>query len=158
MAKDKAKKINKAVLKLPVKFKNLSVGDTTTSIGVTVARSHGKLNLVAAEEAFCGKRLKVCLLVGAGSDPDQGVLWDDAQFRIDAIADAKKVSITPKLIGTSLQFQLSGVNIEELTHFANQEGVLLVVKVVDIPAEDQASDAAMDKDEDEEEDDKKSEE
>lgn len=138
----KPKRINKYVLKIPVAFKNLSVGDETTTLGFSVIRE--RLNIDAAEQAFCGKRLKVCILVGAGSDPDQGALWDDVQYRVDGIADAKKFSVTPKLINSSLKFTLSGVDVEELSHFAKRDGILIVTKVTD--AADEADPEEKDED------------
>lgn len=148
--KEKKKRTVKYEAKLKVKFKNLSVGDETTTLGFSVSRD--ALNPDAAEELFCGKRLQVRLLAGPGADPEQGILWDDVQFDVEGIADVKKYSVTPKLISAGCAFQISGVDVMELTKFAKREGILLVVKVLG-DTKDQADAEDGEDDEDEEGDD-----
>jgi hypothetical protein len=125
----KRNRTTKALLRIPVRFKNLSIGDQTTTLGFSVARD--RLNVDAAEQAFCGKRLKVRILIGAGTDPDQGILWDDVTYDVEGIADAKKFSVTPKLISSGLCFNIDGVDIEELAHFAKRDGVVLITKIAE---------------------------
>jgi hypothetical protein len=118
----------KYAAKLPVKFKNLSVGDTIATLGVSIDRD--RVNIDFCEEAFCGKRDLVRILIGPGADPDQGILWDDVQFDVEAHADIKKYSVTPKLISIGLAFLIDSIDIEDLAHFAKKEGTLFIVKVL----------------------------
>lgn len=125
---EKRKRTNKYKAKLPVKFKNLSVGDEVTTLGFSVSRDH--CNIEFAEDAFCGKRIKFRILAGAGVDPEQGILWDDVQHDVEGIADVKKFSVTPKLISAGIAMQISSIDVMELTRFAKREGILLVIKVM----------------------------
>jgi hypothetical protein len=142
----KKKRTNTYEAKMAVKFKNLSVGDEIATVGFSVSRD--KCSIDFAEESFCGKRVKVRLLAGVGADPDQGILWDDVQHDVDGVADIKKFSVTPKLISAGCAFQISAVDVMELTKFAKREGVLLVIKVLG-----DAKDKAGEEEEEEEDDD-----
>lgn len=148
---EKRKRTNRSLLKLPVRFKNLSIGDQTTTLGFSVARD--RLTVGAAEEAFCGKRLKVRIVVGAGNAPEQGLLWEGVKYDVEGIADAKKFSVTPKLIASGLCFNIEGVDIEELSHFAKQDGWILVTKIAEAKAERDDDEEEDDDDGDDDEDD-----
>jgi len=148
-ATEKRKRTNKYEGKLAVKFKNLSVGDEITTLGFSVSRD--KCNIDFAEESFCGKRVKVRLLAGAGADPDQGIMWDDLQHDVEGACNIKKFSVTPKLISAGLAFEIAAIDVMELTRFAKREGVLLVVKVLG-DAKDQEDEADDDDEDDEGED------
>jgi len=114
---------------MAVKFKTVPFGDTCVTLGFSVPKEN--CNVTFAEEAFCGKRVKVRIILG-GADPTQGSLWDDITSDIEATVDIKKYSSTPKLISAGLCFHLEslGRQREELTYFAQKQGVLYVLKVL----------------------------
>jgi len=141
------KKTHKALAKLPVEFKNLSVGDTITTLGFTIARERCTLDF--AEEAFCGKRVVVRILLGSNADPDQGVMWDDVSFDVEGTVDIKKFSVTPKKIGAGLSFLIESIEIRDLVKFAKKSGVLLIIKVLGDVKDHEESDEDQEEDEDE---------
>jgi hypothetical protein len=128
------------VLELPVSFGNLSVGDKTASIGVTVDRK--KLRIGQADNHFCGNRLDgEILLLRDGEAPDQGHLdgFDKHERQLSGSFDVKGFRVSEKLIAFQLVWPLKDLDIEELCHFAKRSGELRVNTVGKIPDEDEES-------------------
>lgn len=127
------RRTNKCVAKFACKFGNVGIGDETANLGLAVSRE--QLNIDAADDMFCGKRLKVRVVVSEG-DPDQKQFWDDLRWDIEATADVKSFRVTAKRIATSLVFQLSEISAEQLSHFARREGHVFVLKVHEAAADE----------------------
>jgi hypothetical protein len=109
-----------------VKFGNENYGDETARLGIKINRDN--MNINAADEALCGKRLAGSIVVGA-ADTQQARLLDDAQYKVNGVFDVKGYSVKVKHISTGLTFSLESIDREELSHFARQEGHLIVETV-----------------------------
>lgn len=135
-------KKHEAVMELPVSFGNVNVGDKTARLGISIDREHMK-NLKDADRSLCGRRLTGSITVApAGDQEGQGTLpgmEDLGKIKLDGIFDCKSLNVSPKAIGTGLTFNLKGLDISTLTHFAKRQGLLTVLTVEDLP-EDEPSD------------------
>lgn len=109
---------------IPVKFKNVNIGDTTGSVGISVDRQH--LSIEKAEEVLCGHRLvgrAVRLQDGEHQDQQR---FDAPHHQIAGAFDVKKFSVSPKTIDATLAFALNDIEISELGFLAKQSGRVLV--------------------------------
>lgn len=134
MAKDKDRdKPREAELELPVTYGGLSVGDKTCRIGMSISR--GNYTVSKADKQLCERRLTVELLCRSNGAPaDQGSLPGmDNDRKIKAIGDVKGYSVSGKAISFGITFVLSGVNVEELSHFPKRDGRVTVFGIEDIP-------------------------
>lgn len=125
----------KFLMRAPCRFNNANLGDTIASLGFRINREH--LNLIAADEAFCGKRVNVRMVVGAG-DATQKKFWDDLQWDVQAIADIKSFRASPKYISAGLSLSMESVDVSVLAHFAKQEGWLFILKAEDLAGDEDA--------------------
>lgn len=113
------------VLDVPCEFNSVTFGDATANVGIAIQRE--RVNLDAAEGAFCGKRLTGRILVTAGDDPDQQYFDGmKAQHVVAGVFDCKGFRVSPKWITTAATFALEGLEIEELAHFAKRSGRIVV--------------------------------
>lgn len=132
-----AKKNGKAtetdrVLDIPVEFGGVSIGDATARLGLHVDR--GALNLLAADEVFCGHRLVGQIILGRHDDqPDQQMLMDDYDLCLDGTFDVKRISVNQKAISTGLTFSLADIDVAELAKFSRGSGRLVVNTVNELP-------------------------
>ncbi len=128
-----AKKKVEAVLKVPVAFSNVNIGDETARVGISIGRGH--LTVSQADKHLCGKRLTGTILARSnGATAEQGSLPgldDDTEIR--GIFDVKGFSASLKKISTGLTFALASVDIEKLSHFAKREGQLSVENIEALP-------------------------
>jgi hypothetical protein len=127
------------LLDIPVAFGNVSIGDLTARLGVTIDR--GSLTVSKADKDLCCRRLTGKIIarpngVKGDQDPLPGV-GDD--FELKGIFDVKGFSTTGKKIGVGLTFSLDGIDVSNLAHFAKREGMLQVDGIEDLP-EDSSSD------------------
>lgn len=137
-----AKKNGKtAVLNVPVEFGGVSIGDSTTRIGVRINRDD--LNLVAADEVFCGHRLTGRVELGNGGDsPGQTRFVDETEL-LEGIFDCKRLGFDAGHISTGLTFNKKDIDMDLISRFAKGSGRLVILEVGEIP-----DDAADDDDED----------
>ena len=115
-----------SLLTLPVAWGNLSVGDKSCRIGVTVDRS--SLKVAEADKHLCEKRLTGQLQVKAPDEhPDQQHLDGMENGReVAGSFDIKGFSVSKDAITFGLTFAIASVNVESLAHFAKRAGTLLV--------------------------------
>lgn len=126
-----------AVLDVPVEFGGVSIGLATARLGIKIDRS--VLNIVAADEIFCGHRLSGRVIKGrSGDSPGQMGLVDDIDEYLDAIFDVKNMSVTASAIGTGFTFSRADVDIETLSKMAKGSGRLVIRDVGDIPEEEKS--------------------
>lgn len=120
------KKKRAELLNVPVAFGNVSIGDGSASVKVTVDREN--LNPDAADDLFCGRRLQGKIAVGQpNEDPTQKRMFEDLDYRIEATFEAKGYSVRPKGIGATLNVLLKEVDVETLSHFAKHDGRMIVL-------------------------------
>src|SRR3990172_2685644 len=128
-----------AVLDVAVQFGNVSFGDATARIALRIDRD--KLNDDAAQQAFCGRRLK-CRLLRGDSDTDQSFIGDLAvDGAIEATCDSPRVSFTPKHVAAGLTCALAEIDVGCLAGLAKRPGRLLIETAEDLP--DDAKPAVM---------------
>jgi hypothetical protein len=134
-------------LDIPVSFGGVSIGDQTARIGVKISREC--LNIDAADEALCGKRLVGKVVLGHNGDSaGQGKLFDGADHEISGAFDVKRFSVGPKEITAGLTFSLGSIDLSELGHFAKQSGRMLVESILAIPDDAANEDADGGEDDD----------
>lgn len=121
----------------PVQFGNVTIGDGSASVRVTIARDH--LIVTDAEDLFCGRRLQAKIGTGdQNENPAQMHLIDDLQYEIEATFESKGFSVKPKTLAATLNVLLSDLNdkIDTLGHFAKRAGKLDVQEVAPLGEED----------------------
>lgn len=126
-----------AVLAVPVEFGGVSIGDQVARIGVKVSRE--RLNINAADDALCGKRLTGRIVRG-DFNPAQKTLFDDVKYEVAGAFDVKRFGVNTKEISFGLSFSVESIDIGELSHLAKQTGGLVVDAIEAIP-EEAASDS-----------------
>jgi hypothetical protein len=142
------KKPESDVLDLIVSYGNMSAGDKSARIGVSMARD--RLTLPRAEKQFCEKRLACCLVMSAdGSHPDQGHLngMDADEIELEAVFDVKSIRFTADEISFGLTGALGSLDVGKLAKFAKKQGRLIVNDSTEIPEEDRKRAASGEKDE-----------
>lgn len=130
----KKKEKTTTVLDLPVSFGNVSIGDTTARLSVSVERPF--LPLLEAGEHLCGRRLTGQVVARAnGAESDQPLLpgLEDLDHQLSGIFDVSAFRCSPKLIAFGLTFALNGLDLSVLAHFAKRNGKLVVSEVSDLP-------------------------
>lgn len=127
----------RSVLDVAVNFGDVSIGDGTARIGVPIDRS--LLNIDAADELLCGRRLDGRLLVIPPGDASNQTYIDpelsgELRHELTSTFDVKRFSVSPKNIAAGLTFSLQEVEVSELSHFAKRGGRLVVAGIEEIPA------------------------
>jgi len=121
-----------SVLDVPVDFGGVSIGESTARLGIKVSRD--RLNLVAADEIFCGHRLTGRVLLGhIDDDADQMAMFDDADVEVNGSFDVKGLRVTADSIATGLTFSLSDIDVATLAQFSKGKGRVIVSHVAEIP-------------------------
>lgn len=131
--KRKSKAINQAnAERLSVEYGNVSIGEETASIGVRIRRE--SLNIMAADELFCGRRLMGQIVVHAGDEDAQQTHLGDVKIRqsISGSFDVKRFGVSPKHISARLVFVISEIEVGELAEFSKQRGSLIVEQALEI--------------------------
>lgn len=127
----KVKDQPKSVFALMVSYGNLSVGDLTARLGITVAREN--ISIDDADITLCGKRLTGKIMARPpGTRADQNTMFD-SDISVDGTFDVKSFSVNAKRIGFSLTFVLASIDIKTLTQFAKREGVIEIETVEELP-------------------------
>ena len=84
--------------------------------------------MTEADRILCGKRLTGrVVIMPASDDINQTYLpGTDVDYQVDGVFDVKRFSASPKQIGASLSFSIASIDIEQLSHFAQGSGRLIV--------------------------------
>lgn len=132
-----SKSRQEVVLNLPVEFSGVAIGEGVARIGFRVRREN--LNILAADESLCGRRLTGRAIVTPGSDAAnqtyiEGTAAADGKHEIEGTFDVKRFSVSTKFISAGLTFNLEEIDIKQLGHFSKRSGFLVVNDVGEIPA------------------------
>ena len=121
MAKNKT-----VLLELPVAFGNISIGDKTARVGVTISR--GNLTPSKADKELCGKRLiGQIVAVPEGTQPENEPLPGmNGDISLAGAFDVKGFGVTSKHITLGLTFAIKSIKVEDLAHFAKRDGRIVV--------------------------------
>lgn len=123
---------------IAVAYGNVSIGDETARIGVSISRD--QMSLAQMDKQFCGKRLTGTILArSTGHAEQQSLPGADADITITAVFDVKSFGVTRKRYTTGLTFSLSGIDAATLAGFAKREGMLRIDDVADIPDKELAA-------------------
>lgn len=129
------------LLSVPCQFGNVNVGDETARLTLKIDRRH--LNVEAASELLCGKRLACRMVLGSYAEADgQSRFIEDMDTHVEATVDAKGFAVKLKHIGTGLSLALDSIDVADLLPFAKRAGRLIV-----LTAEALADDASDDEEE-----------
>ena len=132
-----AKQKKQAVLDIPVSFNGVSIGDGTANIGVKIDRKH--LDIMAADESLCGRRLSGrVIVIQNGDDPKQKMIAADMKHELASTFDTKSFRVSPKYITTGLTFALGEIDIAQLGFFAKQSGQLIVNSIEELETSTEA--------------------
>lgn len=153
MAKKKAAEKGVEVLKIPVAFGKVSIGETIASIPISASLQD--LSLATARDKLCGKRIIGSILArGGGAQARQSSLpGADGDIEIDGAFDIKSFSFNKKKIGTTISFALESIDVVTLAHFAKREGFLSATGMEDLPDKPKKAPKGDDDDDDELDDD-----
>lgn len=122
------------VLDLPVEFGGVSIGETTARLGMKIKKE--VLNIIQAEEAFCGRRLSgVIKLGGADDSPGQTTMFE-TELVVDGTFDIHRFGVGPENYTTSATFKLNEIDIGELARFSKGAGRLVVANIAEIPTDE----------------------
>jgi hypothetical protein len=125
-------KKNGSKLSVLVQFGDVGIGQETARVGVTIDRS--ALDLMTADQCFCGKRLIGKIILGRKDDSDgQGKLIEDTDYEVDGAFDVKGINVKPGKISAGLTFSLASINVSELAKFAKGSGRMVVNEVQELP-------------------------
>jgi hypothetical protein len=122
--------------KFLVKFGDVSIGEETSRVGLTISREF--CNVVAADEIFVGHRLTGCITLSKkqdATDEKQETLLD-TEYAVSGSFDVTRVGITRKNITTGITFSLNDIDVSDLSHFANKTGYLIVDGVGELPLQE----------------------
>lgn len=133
MAKNGKKGNNNAVLNIPVQFGGVSIGKSTARLGCAVDRQ--SLNLVAADEAFCGHRLTGTVRLGGEDGQPMLDGMDDLEHEVAGTFDCKRIGVSAESISFGLTFSLADVEVGELAKLSKGAGRLLVESIAELPAD-----------------------
>jgi hypothetical protein len=121
----------------PVKFGGVSIGEATARLGVSIDRS--VLNIVAADELFCGHRLTGRVIRGrTGDQAGQTTFVDD--FALDAVFDVKRFGANQSTISTGLTFSLPDIDLATLAKMSKGAGRLVIKAIAELPDDSPAHD------------------
>ncbi|MGB0888913.1 MAG: hypothetical protein ACPGWS_01395 [Solirubrobacterales bacterium] len=122
-----------SALDLPVKFGNVSIGESTARLTANFERDRIPLDL--ADDSFCERRLIGRVVLGHADDAPGQTKLVDSDHVIAGAFDVKGFSVKTKAIGTGFTFVLEEIDVAELAKFANGRGRLIVDEVTEIPQE-----------------------
>lgn len=118
---------------IPCEFGNVSIGQATASIGVSIDPAAISVDRVHA--LFNGKRATVRLVqVPAGEQPGQRRMDGMEAPELTAVTDIRGYRMSPKVISARLAFTIEGLDLSMLaSHFSKRSGRLLVISLQEIP-------------------------
>jgi hypothetical protein len=120
-------------LDLQCAFGDVSIGDHTARVGVTVERS--ELTVSQADKSLCEKRL-IGRITSKPADehPDQQRFEGmESEDTLNGIFDVKQFSVTKKAVKFGMTFALKSIDIATLSRFAQRNGKLAIDSIDAIP-------------------------
>lgn len=134
MSKKNGNKNDAGKIDLPVEFGGVTIGQQTAKLGLKISRE--VMNIIAADESFCGRRVTGSVGVGGqGDSPGQQYLLADMSDVIDATFDIHRFSVGPDHYTTGLTFKLKEIDIGQLARFSKGTGRLVMSNIELIPTD-----------------------
>lgn len=119
-------------LDLPVKFGNVSIGETTARLAAKFDRE--AIDIDTADDAFCERRLIGRVVYGhVGDAPGQTKLLATDDI-IEGAFDIKGFSVSTRQINAGLTFAIGEIDVQQLARFAGGAGRMIVDRLEEIPA------------------------
>lgn len=128
-----AKKKAEAALNVGVKFGNVNIGEEVASLPAKIDRE--RMNLIAADEAFTGRRLVGQITIG-GEDDTAGQAKLDFDESVTGAFDVRSMRVSRKNISITLSFAIGSIDSGVLAHFAKKGGRLIIDEIGDIPLDE----------------------
>lgn len=125
------KKSTTDVLELPVEFGNISIGSETAKLSVKINKE--RLNINAAEELLCGRRLSGSVQLGGADDSNGQSKLFEVDVTVDGTFDIHRFGVGPKEYTSGLTFKIAEIEIGDLAQFSKGKGRLLVESNIEIP-------------------------
>jgi hypothetical protein len=126
------KTVSNEVIEIPCEFGQVSIGDGTCRIGVSVNRE--RMNLKQADHFFAGSRLMIDVVVDPNSEKDtagQQVMEGVEGKHTKSTVDVKGFRVTTTHITTGLTFKREEIDLVDLADFANCNGKLKCQRIGD---------------------------
>lgn len=124
----------KNLLDLPVSFGGVAIGENTARLGLKINRE--SLNIVAADEALCGRRLTGSVQLGGNSDSPGQTKMFETDSTVSGTFDVHRFGVAPKHYTTGLTFVLAEIDVSELAKFSKGEGRLIVSAITELDQDD----------------------
>ncbi len=121
----------KIILDIPVQYGGISIGQNTARISMKVSRE--ALNIVAADEVFCDRRLTGLLQLGGADDSQGQTSFIDPDVELTGAFDVHRFSASTQWYSTGATFSLKEVVLMDLARFSKGSGRLKVFETGDIP-------------------------
>lgn len=124
---------------IPVKFGNVSFGDTTARLSATASRPG--LSTSRAEKYLCGKRLKVELFASTETEEQKSLPGAETKYTMTITGDVAGYGVRPKKIGFGLTLNLGDLTDQEraeLQRFARLDGKLTIKEVSAAKVDDES--------------------
>lgn len=120
-----------SVLDVPVEFGNVTLGDGTARLGIKISRD--VLNINAADETLCERRLTGKVVLGHENDSPGQTTFVNSDYVVEASFDTKRYSVGSKTIATGLTVNLKEIDVEDLSHFSKKKGRMVLTGIGAIP-------------------------
>lgn len=119
------------LVEIPVDFGNVSIGDETARLSIKINKNF--LNIIAAEELLCGRRLTGSVQLGGIEDMDGQQTLFEADVIVPGTFDVHRFGVSPKVYTTSLTFRLAEIEVGDIARFSKGRGRLIVQTNKPIP-------------------------
>lgn len=120
-------------LDIPVQYSNVSIGEGTARVGVSIDRS--RLNVRDADKKLCGRRLTGTLIAGGANDAPGQQRIPGTNTELTGVFDCKSIGMNRKKITAGLTFSLDGIELADLAGLAKRAGRLEIQQIEELPAD-----------------------
>jgi len=119
------------LFELPVEFGNVNIGSETVKLSIKINKE--RLNITAAEELLCGRRLTGSVQLGGSDDSSGQSKLFDVDTKVDGTFDIHRFGVGPKEYTSGLTFKINEIEIGDLARFSKGKGRLIVEENIEIP-------------------------
>lgn len=123
------------VLEVPVSFGGVSIGEKTARVSMKIQRGDCGLDIVAAEDLFCGRRLTGKIQLGGKADTPGQTKFIETDVVVDGTFDIHRFGVTPEAFTTGATFSLKEIEIGDLAQFSKGQGRMVVESNDEIPTD-----------------------
>jgi len=122
-------KNSKPVKEFPVSYGNVSFGDRTASVGLSISRGNCTVN--EADKAFTGKRLTMTMFAGPPGSGGTPSAFADGDLEVTAVFDSTGFSAKSKKIGLTVSAMLEDIDPATFSQFAKRDGRIEIASIED---------------------------